>query len=104
MKCLYYATPLCDCMTGEVKTIEQWFNSNNELSMLAYDPFSDEVFVDSCIDIHFGGIQEVFEIEFDNGSREVVTMNHKLLCGDGLYYTIQEIIDKKLNVVEVVYE
>ena len=104
MRCLHYTTPLCDCMTGETKTVEQWFKSQSEFSMLSYDVFSGEAFADTCLEIHYTGIQEVFEIEFDNGQKELVTLDHKFLCDDGSFHTVQEIINNGINVMELTYE
>lgn len=100
-KCLSYNTPLQNCMTGEIKTVKEWYDCGAEFNMLSYDPFSDEVFVDTCVNIHYNGMQEVFEVEFDNGQKETVTLGHRFLCADGEFHTVEEIIEQKLEVMEM---
>jgi len=98
-KCLDKDTVLRDCVTGEELSIEQWSKLEHKPVMLSV---VDGVTVeDECIAIHDTGLQEIFEITFDNGQTERVTIFHKFLCSDGQYHEVREIIDKGLDVVEV---
>lgn len=98
-RCLSFSSNLKCQITGAKKTIEEWYN-NNELPILnSYD--GKNIFQDECVDIHYTGELEVFEIEFDNGHIEKVTGNHKFLCTDGEYHEVREIVEKELDVAEV---
>lgn len=100
-RCLNKDTLLRDANTNEVKTIEEWYKSGTYPSMLSYD--GSEFVVDKCVDIHYTGKQEVFEVEFDNGQKETVTMDHKFLCSDGEYHEVREIIERGLEITEAVF-
>lgn len=97
-RCLDGRTPLTDLETGETKTVEEWYHSPTKPTLWSYN---GEVVKDKCLDIHYSGYQEVFEITFDDGSTEMVTMKHKFLCSDGNYHEVREIIDKGLDVIKV---
>lgn len=97
-KCLCASTPLMDERTGVSKTVEEWYALGQFPEMYSFN--DDKVFIDKCVDIHYSGEQEVFEVVFDNGQIECVTLNHKFLCEDGEFYELREIIDKGLDVTE----
>jgi intein/homing endonuclease len=95
-KCLDKDTILIDAITGESNTVEIW-KMLNKLPVL--NSFKDgNIVADECVAIHANGIQDVYEIEFDDGSIERVTAGHKFLCSDGLYHELFEIINRKLDV------
>lgn len=96
-KCLDKDTLLADAVTNVVKTVEEW-RKQPELPTL--ESFDGDSTYDQCVAIHDTGVQEIFQITFDNGQVEMVTINHKFLCSDGLYHEVREIIDKGLDVVE----
>lgn len=98
-KCLGKDTILQDNTTKQQKTVEQWYNSKQQFDMLSYK--DGKVVVDKCVRIHKNQPQEVFEITFDNGHTEMVTMQHKLLCQDGQYHEVREIIEKGLDVTRI---
>lgn len=98
-KCLDKDTLLKDQTTNRILTIEQWVNEKLYPVLLSYN--NNTVINDECIAIHDTGIQEVYEITFDNGQVERVTLNHKFLCSDGEYHEVREIIDKGLDVTEI---
>jgi hypothetical protein len=100
-RCLSKNTLLTDCITGESKTVEQWYEGEALPTLFAYD--GDKVVSDQCIAIHDNGEQEVFEVVFDNGQTEQVTMQHRFLCSDGKYHEVGEIIEQGLDVVEAEY-
>jgi hypothetical protein len=97
-KCLDKDTLLTDTVTGHTTSIEEWSRSPNLPTLRAYH--NSEIVTDACVAIHDTGVQEVFEITFDNGQTEHVTLNHKFLCGDGEYHEVREIIDKGLDIIE----
>lgn len=98
-RCLGKDSILRDCLTGECRTVEDWYLSGEQFHMFSYD--GENIVVDECITIHENEPQEVFEITFDNGQKELVTMGHRFLCSDGQYHEVREIIDKGLDVSEI---
>jgi hypothetical protein len=97
-KCLDKSTLITCQKTGQTKTVEEWFMSDIKPHINSFD--GNEVIVDECVDIHYTGEQEVFEVTFDNGQTERITINHKFLCEDGEYHELREIIDQRLEVTE----
>ncbi len=98
-RCLSKDTMLKDAITGKTQTIEEWKDSSTLPIMLSYG--DSGVCYDECVAIHDTGMQEIFEIQFDNGQIERVTLNHKFLCEDGEYHEVREIIDKGLEIKEI---
>jgi hypothetical protein len=98
-KCLSKDTMLTDAITNESKTIEEWYHS--QIKPILYSYLNDTVIIDKCVDIHANGKMEIYEVVFDNGKTEHVTMNHRFLCEDGQYHELSEIIDKGLDVTEI---
>ena len=100
-RCLGKDTLLTCQISGLTKTIEEWHDSNQKPHLKSYNTDTDAIFIDECVDIHYSGDLEVFEITFDNGKTELVTMGHKFLCNDGKYHEVREIIDKGLDIFEI---
>ncbi len=98
-RCLSKDTVLTDVMTGETKTVDMWHKSENLPYLFSY--IDCVVKPDKCVAIHDNGDQEVFLIEFDNGQKEEVTLQHKFLCEDGQYHEVGDIIEFGLDVAEV---
>jgi DNA polymerase-3 subunit alpha len=95
-KCLHKDTMLTCQSTEITKTIEDWYRSSQKPVLKS---LHDGLMVnDKCVDIHDTGIQEVFEVTFEDGTTERVTARHKFLCADGQYHTVIEIVDKGLDV------
>lgn len=57
--------------------------------------------VDRCEKVIDAGVQEVFEINLDNGSTIQATMRHKFLCADSKYYTLEDIIKYDIEMEEI---
>ncbi len=104
-KCLWSHTNIKCVVTGIEKTIEEWYESKFFPCLYSLDKDDNDLFnqpfIDNCIDIHFNGEQEVFEIEFENGCVERVTLGHMFLCDDGEYHEVREIIEKGLDITEI---
>jgi intein/homing endonuclease len=98
-RCLYIDTVVTDVITGQSMTIGEWYSRCQTPHLRSFD--GDATFIDECIEIHDTGVQEVFEIEFENGKRERVTMNHRFMCSDGEFHEVREIIEKNLDVTEI---
>lgn len=99
-RCLGKDTILTDVITNESDTVEKWYESGKTPRLLSYD--GDELVVDECVEIHDNGEMEVYEVEFDNGQKEYVTLNHKFLCVDGEFYELREIVERGLELADVV--
>ena len=100
-KCLFKGTLLRCERTGMTQTIEEWYLSGAMPVLITYDNDGDVVTQDECVLLHDTGIQEIFEVEFDDGTTERVTIDHKFLCEDGEYHTVQEIYDNGLAVKRI---
>lgn len=98
-RCLSEDTILVDAVDGSALTVRERWYSGIYPSLYSY--VDGEVVVDSCVDIHDNGEMEVFEICFDDGTKEHVTMHHQFMCEDGQYHEVSEIIEKGLEVKEV---
>lgn len=95
-RCLSEDSILYDPVEQSKMTVLQRFESKERFHLSAFH--DGHVTVDQCLQIHDNGEQDTFEIEFDDGSKEMVTMHHRLLCDDGEYHTIEEIIKLNLDV------
>ncbi len=62
------------------------------------DDYSDEEFVE-VIDTIDQGMQDLFEIELEDGQNIQCTMNHKFLASDGVIRTLADILDKELDLL-----
>lgn len=51
------------------------------------------------LDVIDSGEKEVYEIELDNGNTLRCTLEHKILCSDGMKHTLKEILEKDLSVM-----
>lgn len=101
------------CLTGDtkVKTIKNKEISINEIktkienkekiSLLSYNKKKKETFFDECLEVIDTGIQDVYEITFEDGSIVSSTLNHKFLCIDNKYHTLKEIIEKNLDIISI---
>jgi DNA polymerase-3 subunit alpha len=54
---------------------------------------------DEVVDVFETGEKEVFEIELENGSIIKSTLDHKFLCSDGEFHTVQHIMDEDLEIM-----
>lgn len=97
-KCLDEDTLLIDACTGEAKTVAEWHFSDDKPTLQSYD--NGTVVNDACTDIHYSGILDVYEIEFEDGTMERVTLDHQFLCDDDEYHTVREIVDQGLDVID----
>lgn len=97
-KCLDAQTNLTDLRTGVTKTVQEWAESDCLPIVLESLDCGMKV-TDECVVIHENDVQEVFEVEFDNGQIERVTIQHQFLCSDGEYHTVGDIYYGGLDVI-----
>lgn len=91
-QCLHKDEIVVNPTTGEQITIDE-LKSRDDFSLLSYDLDNGEYFIDDVVGVIDAGMQEVFEVEFNNGVIIYCTMDHKFLCEDGLYRTVAEILE-----------
>ncbi len=97
-RCLGKDTLLIDNRTDITKTVEQWYYCTDKPYLLSYNK---KILEDKCVNIHQNGEMDVFEIEFEDGTKEIVTLDHKFLCMDNEYHEVREIIKQGLGVTKV---
>lgn len=61
----------------------------------------ETVVEDECTEVIDSGELDVYEIEFDNGTKIEATLDHKFLCMDGVYYTLEDILKYDLEMIEI---
>ncbi len=87
---------------GQNKTLKELSNQKDiDIVLKSYDIKNKKFINNNVEDIFYTGDREIFEIEFSNGQKEKCTLNHKFLCVDYKYYTVEEIINKDLEILEV---
>lgn len=90
-QCLSKDTILVDSITGVQHKLGELHQFPNDLYLLSLS--LDGEFIDDKVEeIINTGMQDVVEIELSNGAKQTVTMNHRFMCDDGDYRTIEEII------------
>jgi hypothetical protein len=99
-RCLDKDTLLRDLASGMTRTVDEWYRDGSPQVLLSVDDAGVAI-SDECLAIHDTGVQEVFEVEFDDGTIERVTANHKFLCDDGQYHTVTEIYELRLDVTSI---
>ena len=50
------------------------------------------------VDLIYSGEQEVYEIEFEDGSFVKATMSHKFVCVDGYTRTLKDILQNDIEI------
>lgn len=89
-KCLDKDTILEDPTTGEATTPEMLSRTPRPFKLLSH---LDNGFVaDSIEEVIDCGEQDVYEITFENGVRQCVTLDHKFRCDDGQFRPVREIV------------
>lgn len=97
-KCLDADTVLFDPITLTRHTIGERCCHDGAFHMYAHSEHGWTT--DKCVAIHDTGMQEVFEVTFDDGTTERVTINHKFLCSDGEYHTVEDIFKNDLDIIK----
>ena len=97
-KCIAEGTLAEDVISHQIIPIERLFKG---FRLLSYDPKAKSYQPDEVADLIKCGEQDVYEVEFDNGTKEQVTLEHKFLCADDEYHTVSEIMEKQLEVISL---
>ena len=100
-KCLTGSNLIYDHVREGYVSIFDLFNEFNENKpeVIMDSFFNGQIVQDCLLDVFETGEREVYEIELDNGMIIECTHDHKFLCSDQKYHTIQEIIEKNLEIL-----
>lgn len=80
----------------KIKDLEEEFSQGEPKVIL--DSFVDGTIVqDEVIDVFETGEKDVYETEFDNGIVIKCTLDHKFLCADKQFRTVQDILEFELG-------
>lgn len=86
--------------TISVDEVKVCLDRGEEVILYSFDLERDNIFEDECLEVIDTGVQEVFEIELEDGSTMECTMDHKFLCTeDYQYHTLRDIINYDLDLV-----
>jgi DNA polymerase-3 subunit alpha len=81
-----------------VGELEQEFSTGHP-QVVVNSYVNDKIVQDEVIDVFETGEKDVYEIEFDNGIIVKCTLNHKFLCGDQKFHSVEEIMKLDLEVL-----
>jgi DNA polymerase-3 subunit alpha len=96
-KCLLGDTLVRNIITNDLITLEEAETSDVPISLLSF--VDGEMIEDSVESVFKTGNKEVFEIILDNEMVIRCTMDHKFICSDYDFHTIEEILEKKLEIL-----
>lgn len=83
-----------------LEMIKQMDLHTKALYLQSVDPISKEIIIDRCLEFIDTGIKEVYEVEFEDGSKEFCTLDHEFLCTDGFKRTLYEINKNNHEIVK----
>ena len=110
-----YGFNLAHCITGDTEvalwsggtiTVEELntYRDKDHLPppIIGFDREHGLIFPDWCVNVIDEGEQDIYEVEFEDGSTVSATLNHKFLCShDMQYHELSEIIEKEFDVVTI---
>ena len=88
--CLSDDTKLEDPITGEITTVSDLYKNKRRFNLLSYQ--QQGLVPDEVCNIHFNGMQPIYEVELSTGIKQRVTLSHQFLCSDGVMRTVRDII------------
>ena len=89
-------------INGEIYSIsalKEKFENNKKIEIFLDSCIDGDIVGDRLIDVFETGEKEVYEIELDNGIVLKCTLNHKFMSDDMKFYTVEEIMEKDLNIL-----
>lgn len=95
--CLDGSMCIKDKISGNIYRIEELVSEKNKIIIDSY--VDGEIVEDEVVDVFGTGEKEVYEIELSNGIILRCTLDHKFICDDQNFYTIEKIIEKDLNIL-----
>jgi len=75
--------------------------TDDGLPIISFDPETQTEYEDVCVEVIPCGRQEVYEVEFSDGSIEQCTMEHKFLCTDGVKRELIKIFEDNFYISSV---
>jgi DNA polymerase III subunit alpha len=100
-KCLAGSTTVFDYVRNDYVTLERLeeeFIEGDPIVVL--NSFVDgDLVLDEVVDVFETGEKDIYEIEMDNGIVVRCTLDHKFLCADNEFHTVQEIMKLNLEVL-----
>ena len=81
-----------------INSIRERLKDGLSCTTMSLDPKTGENYETECVEVVDCGEQEVFQIKFDDGSQQVCTTDHQFVCTDGKKHTLEEILNKGLDV------
>jgi len=99
--CLLGDMRVKDINTNTFYTIEELseMSTDKQQSMYLNSYVDNDIISDQLIEVFETGEKDVFEAELENGFKIRSTMDHKFLCEDKKMYTLEDIIDKNLEII-----
>lgn len=80
-----------------IKELHDKFDNKTDYFLKSYH--KGEIILDKIEDVFETGQKEVYEIELDNGIFISCTLDHKFLCEDNNFYTINQIKNNKYKII-----
>lgn len=101
-----YAFNSAHCLSGDACVYDVKNDKNKHVKdvekgdvILSYD--GAEIVKDEVLELIDTGTQDVYEVVFDNGMKIRSTLNHKFLCVDKKYRTVEKIFSENFEVVYI---
>ena len=97
------------CLTGDtllkdrdnksvsIRQVEEKLDKGEQVFLMSID--HENFIADECLEVINSGIQEIFELEFSDGSKVEATLSHKFFCSDREYHNVKEIFDLGLEII-----
>jgi len=97
------------CLSGDTRVYDNNTNQYMTLENLCQDTVKRPIILsnftlgdqeqDLLVDVFYTGKKELYEIELNNGTTIKSTLDHKFLCSDEKFYTLEEIIKGDLDIL-----
>lgn len=75
--------------------------NNQDCFLKSFDTKKQITFDDRCINVIPTGDKELYEVELSDSSKIKCTLDHKFLCSDGNYHTVENIFSLGLEILSV---
>lgn len=98
------------CLTGDTQvltsentlmTIDELAETEDLIKLKSYDSKTDSIIDDVFSEVIDSGSLEVFEVEFDNGTKIEATLDHKFMSIDNEYVTLAVAIQNNIELKDV---
>jgi DNA polymerase-3 subunit alpha len=83
---------------SEIKILVE---AGNSPSLVSFNPETEDIQYDTCVEVIDTGEQEVYEVELSDGSIVLCTMEHKFLCSNMEKHPLREILANDLEIIAI---